>query len=76
MFMRLSDLQVKMVINVKDGKHLGTIIDAEVSETGQIIYFTVMIKHLFKRLFKNEPEVNITINQIVKIGTDVILVDL
>ncbi len=74
--MRLSDLQVKMVINVKDGKHLGTIIDAEVSETGQIIYFTVMIKHLFKRLFKNEPEVNITINQIVKIGTDVILVDL
>ena len=76
MFMRLSDLQVKMVINVKDGKHLGTIIDAEVSETGQIIFFTVMIKHLFKRLFKNEPEVNITINQIVKIGTDVILVDL
>ena len=74
--MRLSDLQAKMVINVKDGNHLGTIIDAEVSETGQIIYFTVMIKHLFKRLFKNEPEVNITINQIVKIGTDVILVDL
>ena len=51
--MRLSDLQAKMVINVKDGKQLGTIIDAEVSETGQIIYFTVMIKHLFKRLFNS-----------------------
>ena len=35
--MRLSDLQAKMVVNVKDGKHLGTIIDAEVNETGQIL---------------------------------------
>ena len=49
--MRLSDLQAKMVVNVKDGKHLGTIIDAEVNETGQILYFTVMVRHLFKRLF-------------------------
>lgn len=74
--MRLSDLQSKMVVNVKDGKHLGTIIDAEVNETGQILYFTVMVRHLFKRLFKSEPEFNVTIGQIVKIGTDVILVDL
>ena len=74
--MRLSDLQTKMVVNVKDGKHLGVIVDAEVSEAGQILYFVVMTRHLFKRLFKNEPEVNITIQQIVKIGTDVILVDL
>lgn len=74
--MRLSDLQSKIVVNVKDGKHLGTIIDAEVSETGQIIYFTVMARHLFKRFFKSGTEVNVTIDQIVKIGTDVILVDL
>lgn len=74
--MKLSDLQAKMVVNVKDGKHLGTIVDAEVNETGQIIYFTVMVRHLFKRIFKNEVEVNVTIQQIVKIGTDVILVDL
>lgn len=74
--MKLSDLQSKMVVNVKDGKHLGTIIDAEVNESGQILYFTVMIKHFFKRLFKSEAEVNITIKQIIKIGADVILVDL
>ena len=74
--MRLSDLQSKMVVNVKDGKHLGTIIDAEVNESGPILYFTVMVRHLFKRLFKSAPEVNITIKQIVKIGADVILVDL
>ena len=74
--MRLSDLQTKIVVNMKDGKHLGTIIDAEISECGQIIYCTVMVRHLFKRLFKSEPEVNVTISQIVKIGADVILVDL
>ncbi len=74
--MRLSELQTKMVVNVKDGKHLGNIVDAEVNEAGQIIYFTVMIRGLFKRLFKNEPEINITIKQIVKIGEDVILVEL
>ena len=74
--MRLSDLQSKMVVNVKDGKHLGMIVDAEVNEEGQIIYFTVMVRHFFKRFFRNEPEFTVTIKQIVKIGTDVILVDL
>ncbi len=74
--MRLSDLQTKMVVNIKDGRHLGTIIDAEVNETGQILYFSVMSKRFFKRLFKGEAEITITIRQIVKIGTDVILVDL
>lgn len=74
--MRLSDLQSKMVINVKDGKHLGVIVDAEVSESGSINYFTIMPKHFFRRFFKNEPETNIVFKQIVKIGEDVILVEL
>lgn len=74
--MRLSDLQTKMVVNVNDGRHLGVISDAEVSDTGNINYFTVMPRHFFKRLFRNEPEVNVTIKQIVKIGEDVILVEL
>ncbi len=74
--MRLSDLQAKMVINVKDGKHLGIIVDAEVTELGQINYFVVATKHFFKRLFRNLPEQTIEIKQIVKIGEDVILVEL
>ncbi len=74
--MRLSDLQTKMVINTKDGKHLGVIVDAEVTSTGQINYFTVMTKHFFRRLFKSEGEVNVTVNDIVKIGEDVILVEI
>lgn len=74
--MRLSDLQSKMIINTKDGKHLGNIIDAEINESGQIIFFTVMARRFFSRFFKNEPEVNITFQQIKKIGEDVILVEL
>lgn len=74
--MRLSDLQQKMVISIKDGKHLGVIVDAEIDSKGSITYFTIMTKHFFKRFFKNEPEVSVTFSQIVKIGEDVILVDL
>lgn len=72
--MRLSDLQIKMVINVNDGKHLGVIVDAEVDNEGSINYFVVMPKSFFKRLFRSNTETNIEISQIVKIGTDVILV--
>lgn len=74
--MHLSDLQSKMVISVSDGKHLGVITDAEINAEGQIIYFAVMPKHFFRRLFRNEVEANINFKQIVKIGEDVILVDL
>lgn len=74
--MHLSDLQTKMVINTNDGKHLGIIMDAEVTATGEIKYFTVMPRRFFRRFFKNDTEFNITFNQIIKIGEDVILVDL
>lgn len=74
--MRLSDLQSKMVINISDGRHLGVIVDAEINESGNIIAFTIMTKHFFKRLFRNEAEITITFKQIVKIGEDVILVEL
>ena len=74
--MRLSDLQLKMVVNIKDGKHLGTIIDADITESGQINFFIVAPKHFFKRLFRSEVEVNVKISEIVKIGTDVILVEI
>lgn len=74
--MHLSDLQTKMVINTNDGKHLGVIGDAEITSTGQIKYFSVMPKKFFRRLFRNDAEVNVTFEQIVKIGEDVILVDL
>ena len=73
--MRLSDLQVKDVVNTKDGKKLGKIMDAEIDSKGIITYLAVEQKRFF-RFFSGNPEVNITFNQIVKIGEDVILVEL
>jgi YlmC/YmxH family sporulation protein len=73
--MRLADLQVKDVINTSDGRKLGRIIDAEIDNKGVILYFAVEPKRFF-RFFSKEGEVNITINQIVKIGEDVILVSI
>ena len=72
--MNLSDLQRKDVINLDTGKKLGRIVDAEVNERGSINYFVVM-DHKFWRFSKSSGEINVTMNQIKKIGTDVILID-
>lgn len=73
--MRLADLQMKDIINIKDGRRLGRIIDAEIDNKGQIINIIIESKKIFKS-FKTNNEENITFNQIVKIGEDVILVEL
>ena len=72
--MRLADLQLKDIVNVKDGRRLGRIIDAEIDSKGQIINIIIEPKKRFKLSSNNES--NITFNQIVKIGEDVILVEL
>ena len=74
--MKLSELQIKDVVNMADGKNLGKIIDAELSEIGAINYFVVEKKRFFWRIFSSsEPDITIKVNQIKKIGEDVILVE-
>lgn len=73
--MRLSDLQLKEVVNMLDGKNLGKIIDAEVNESGQIQYFVVERSKMFQKIFSSEGTLVITIKDIKKIGSDVILVE-
>ena len=75
--MRLSDLQSKDVVNMADGKNLGKIIDVELSEIGAINYFVVEKKRFFWQIFSStEPDITIKVNQIKKLGEDVILVEL
>ena len=74
--MRLSDLQAKIIINVNNGKQLGNLVDAEINNDGNIIYFVVMSRKFFRRFLNRESEITVTFKQIVKIGEDVILVDL
>lgn len=73
--MRLSDLQTKDVVNVIDGLNLGKIVDAEVNESGQILYFVIEKKKFFQRVFNSNSDILITIKDIKKIGSDVILVE-
>ena len=71
----MSELQDKDIINVKDGRNLGKIIDLEVSIDGKINYI-IAEPTKFLRLSSFNKETNILFNQIVRIGKDVILVDL
>lgn len=73
--MRVSDLQVKDVISVIDGRKLGRIIDLQIDDKGLIKYFVVEPKRFF-RFFGSREETNVTMDKIRKIGEDVILVEI
>lgn len=73
--LNLSDLQRKDVIDIKDGKRLGRIVDAYIKDDGMLDYFIVVERRLFF-FYKNSSEKNIILKNIKKIGTDVILVDI
>ena len=70
--MRLSELQQKEIVNIKDGKRVGVIIDVIVDEKGYIK--NLVLEEKRGRKFTRE-EYSVLWNQIVKIGDDIILVD-
>ncbi len=74
--MRISDLQTKDVVNQNDGRNIGKIIDMDILENGTINFFIVEPKKLLKRINIYNNETNIKLSEIIKIGEDVILVDL
>lgn len=72
---KLSELQVKEVIVVDNGKRLGHIYDLEIDpDLGKII--AIILVHREKRsgLFGKQEEIVVYWEQIVTIGADVILV--
>lgn len=74
--MRMSELQAKDIVNTKNGAKIGKICDIVVNETGEILYLVVEPLKFFKKYTAFGVETNIKFSQIVKFGTDVILVDL
>lgn len=70
--MRLSDLQLKEIVNISNGKRIGIIIDVIVDEKGNIK--NLVLEEKRGRKFSHD-EYNILWSQIVKIGDDIILVD-
>ena len=75
--MKLSELQRKDIINIKDGKKIGKIIDVEFDQTnGYMIKFIIEKAHFIKNLFSQTEEFSIKFTQIKKMGEDVILIDI
>lgn len=71
-----SDLKMKEVINVIDGKRLGTITDIEIDvDTGRLTAIVVPGTGKFLGLFGRNEDVVIPWEKINKIGSDVILVE-
>lgn len=71
--MRLSELQTKKIINITDGKSIGSIIDINILEDGTIESLVLESTRSFFSLNK-ELDTQISWNNITKIGEDVILV--
>jgi len=74
--MNLSDLQEKDIVNLNNGKKIGRIIDAKINDEGKISYFVIDQRKGIRNFTFNSSDVNISFNQIKRIGEDVILVDL
>lgn len=71
--MRLSELQSKKIINITDGKNVGSIIDVKILENGTIESLIIESSRSFFSLNK-ETDAEIPWKNITKIGEDVILV--
>ena len=71
--MHLSDLQTKEIIDITTGRRIGIIIDVVVDTSGRIKNLILQEKRIKK--FSLKEELEITWNEIVKIGDDIILID-
>ncbi|MBM7647209.1 YlmC/YmxH family sporulation protein [Bacillus ectoiniformans] len=72
---RISEFQIKDIVNVGDGKKLGNISDINLNlAAGTIDSIVISRSGKMFGLFGKEEEVVIPWSQIVKIGEDVILV--
>lgn len=72
-----TELKQKDVVNVRDGRRLGKPIDLVLSEMALVEALVVPVNSGFLNLLKQEKEgCLVPWNQIIRIGDDVILVDL
>lgn len=75
--MRFWELKEKEVINCKDGRRLGYVADLDIDITcGKVIKLFIPGAGKFCGCFGKGPEIVIFWNQIVRIGEDIIIVDI
>ena len=74
--MNLSDLQLKEIIDISNGKRLGTIIDVIIDSKGYINKLILDNRKNHSKLFSNnKDELYIEWKNIIKLGDDIILVN-
>ena len=73
--MRLSDLQSKNIVNMVDGRNVGSIIDANVDKAGNIESLVIETNKKFLS-FSKDDDLLVLWKDIKKIGEDVILINL
>ena len=72
----MSELQTKEMIDIATGKKIGGIVDVVVDSKGQINKL-LLDRRFGKRIINNnKDDIEVTWNQIIKIGDDIILVAL
>lgn len=73
---KISDLRMREVINILDGKKLGNIIDIDLDmERGKVLSFVMPGRARKWSIFSKREEVVVPWEKIVRIGRDVILVE-
>ncbi|MDI6710588.1 MAG: YlmC/YmxH family sporulation protein [Thermoanaerobacterales bacterium] len=73
---KMSDLRMREVVNVHDGRRLGLIKDVDIDlETGRITALILPGASRLMGFFGREEEVVVPWEKIVRIGVDVILVE-
>ncbi|MGE5422755.1 MAG: YlmC/YmxH family sporulation protein [Ignavibacteriales bacterium] len=74
---KISDLRAREVVNVQDGRKLGLIKDIDLDvERGRITSVVLPGPNRFMSLFSRREDIVIPWEHIVKIGRDVILVEI
>ena len=74
--MKLSELQRKDIVDIRNGKKIGKIIDVMFDpNNGYMIKFVIERSSIIKNIFSSD-EVYIRFTQIKKMGEDVILIDI
>lgn len=75
--MKLSELQKKNIVELSTGKIVGKIIDVDFNiEDGKLTGFVLERSKYLKSIFSTESDLIIKYEEIKKIGTDVILVEI
>lgn len=74
--MRLSDLQLKEVVDISFGKKVGNIIDITIDlSSGKISNLIIEPSRNMRKFLFTKEDREIMYNQIIKIGDDIILID-